>query len=96
LERDGQYFLTLLIAKTGPTAVLYLTRKTGEAIVINETVEITVVSVQGRTVKLGFNLPPGDSVLRKEVYERIQAENRAAAENARLPGGFTIPKEPEK
>lgn len=62
--------------------MLYLTRKPGESIVINEQVEITVVSVAGRTVKLGFNFPPGSSILRKEVFERIQAENRAAAETA--------------
>jgi len=62
--------------------VLYLTRKLGETIVINETVEVTVVSVSGKTVKLGFLFPPGATVLRKEVYERIQSENRAAAENA--------------
>lgn len=62
--------------------MLYLTRKPGESIVINEQVEITVVSVSGKTVKLGFSFPPGSSILRKEVFERIQAENRAAAETA--------------
>lgn len=62
--------------------MLYLTRKIGETIVINETVEVTVVSVSGKAVKLGFNFPPDVSVMRKEVFDRIQAENRAAAENA--------------
>ncbi len=62
--------------------MLYLTRKPGETIVINENVEITVVSVAGKVVKLGFNFPPDVSILRKEVFDRIQAENRAAAENA--------------
>lgn len=61
--------------------MLYLTRKIGETIVINEDVEITVVSVSGKVVKLGFNFPPDVTVMRKEVFERIQAENRAAAEN---------------
>lgn len=71
--------------------MLYLTRKIGEAIMINEDVEITVVSVNGKTVKLGFTFPPDARVLRKEVFERIQAENRAAAESAASLGPFTLP-----
>lgn len=62
--------------------MLYLTRKPGETIVINDSVEITVVSVSGKAVKLGFNFPPGVSVLRKEVFDRIQSENRAAAKTS--------------
>lgn len=62
--------------------MLYLTRKLGETIVINENVEITVVSVSGKVVKLGFNFPPDVTILRKEVFDRIQSENRAAAENS--------------
>lgn len=60
--------------------MLYLTRKIGESIVINDDIELTVVEVRGRSVKLGFTFPPTVSVLRREIYERIQAENKAAAE----------------
>lgn len=49
---------------------------------INENIEITVISVNGKAVKLGFNFPPEVSVLRKEVMERIELENRAAAKTA--------------
>jgi len=59
--------------------MLYLTRKIGESVMLNENVEITVVSVRGRTVKLGFVFPADVSVLRREIYDRIQEENRAAA-----------------
>lgn len=62
--------------------VLYLTRKIGETIVINENIEISVISVNGKVVKLGLNFPPDATVLRKEVLERIQMENRAAAKTA--------------
>ena len=61
--------------------VLYLTRKVGETVVINDTVEVTVVEVRGKSIKLGFTFPADASVLRKEIHERIQAENRAAAES---------------
>jgi carbon storage regulator len=59
--------------------MLYLTRKIGESVMLNENVEITVISVRGRTVKLGFVFPAEVSVLRREIYDRIQEENRAAA-----------------
>ena len=59
--------------------MLYLTRKLGESVLINEDIEITVVEVRGKSVKLGFTFPPGVSVLRRELYEKIQRENREAA-----------------
>ena len=59
--------------------MLYLSRKVGEAIVINNTIELTVVEVRGKTVKLGFVFPPEANVLRKEIYDKVHAENIAAA-----------------
>ncbi len=59
--------------------MLYLTRKVGEAIIINENIELTIVEVRGRSVKLGFDFPPDVTVLRRELYDKIQDENRAAA-----------------
>ncbi len=60
--------------------MLYLTRKIGESVIVNDNIVITVVDVRGKTVKLGFTFPSDATVLRQEIYERIQAENRAAAE----------------
>jgi carbon storage regulator len=60
--------------------MLYLTRKVGESVIINDNVEVTVIEVRGKSIKLGFTFPPEVSVLRREIYERIQAENRAATE----------------
>ena len=59
--------------------MLYLTRKIGESVIINDNVEVTVIAVHGKSIKLGFTFPPEISVLRREIYERIQEENRAAA-----------------
>ena len=59
--------------------MLYLTRKVGESVMLNENVEVTVVAVRGKTVKLGFVFPAEVSVMRREIYDRIQEENRAAA-----------------
>lgn len=60
--------------------MLYLTRKIGESIIINESIEVTVVEVRGKSIKLGFTFPPEASVLRREIFDRIQAENQAATE----------------
>lgn len=61
--------------------MLYLSRKVGESIIINNNIELTVVEVRGRTVKLGFNFPPDASVLRKEIFENIREQNMAAAKS---------------
>lgn len=59
--------------------MLYLTRRVGDSVVINDDIEITVVEVRGRSIKLGFTFPPGVSVLRRELYEKVQKENLEAA-----------------
>ena len=59
--------------------MLYLTRKVGESILINDDIEVTVVAVRGRSVKLGVIFPAGATVLRRELYEKIQRENEEAA-----------------
>lgn len=54
--------------------MLYLTRKVGESVIINDTIEVTVVAVRGKSTKLGFTFPPEASVLRREIHDRIRAE----------------------
>ncbi len=59
--------------------MLYLTRKIGESVIINDNIEVTVIDIRGKSIKLGFTFPSDATVLRREIFERIQAENRAAA-----------------
>lgn len=75
--------------------MLYLTRKSGESVIINDDIEVTVVDIRGRSVKLGFTFPQGASVLRRELYEKIQKENLEAAQTS---ADFlaSSAKEPEK
>ena len=63
--------------------MLYLTRKIGDSVVINGNIEVTVVEVRGRSVRLGFTFPAEATVLRREIFERVEAENRAAADAGR-------------
>ncbi len=62
--------------------MLYLSRKIGESVIINDEIEVKIVEVKGKSAKLGITFPEHATVLRREVYDRIQAENRAAAASA--------------
>jgi carbon storage regulator len=67
--------------------MLYLNRKPGEAVIINQSIEVRVVEVRGRTVKLGFTFPAEATVLREEIVLSIEQANRAAlAAVQALPG----------
>jgi carbon storage regulator len=58
--------------------MLVLSRKKGESIVIDDQIEVTVVAVEGDTIKLGIEAPKNISIHRKEIYLAIQEENKAA------------------
>lgn len=71
--------------------MLYLTRKIGESVIINGDIEVTVIEVRGRSVRLGFNFPSNASVLRREIFDRVQEENREAADAASVLEELTAP-----
>ena len=66
---------------TDEVAMLVLTRKVGEQIVIDGDIRITVSAVKGDRVKIAISAPPQIKVNRAEVAARIAAE---AAEDAVL------------
>lgn len=59
--------------------MLALSRKKGEALMINNDIEITVLEVKGEQVKLGISAPKEVPVYRKEVYVQIQESTKEAA-----------------
>ena len=58
--------------------MLALPRKKGEALVINNYIEITVLEIRGDQIKIGISAPKDVPIYRKEVYLQIQQENEAA------------------
>ena len=60
--------------------MLILPRRKNESIAIGDDVVVTVIDVRGDKVRLGINAPKEISVHRKEVYDAIRRENRAAAQ----------------
>ncbi|TMW72376.1 carbon storage regulator CsrA [Alteribacter natronophilus] len=59
--------------------MLVLSRKPGESIKIGDEIEVRIVETDGGQVKIGITAPADVEIHRKEVYEAIQAENRAAS-----------------
>ncbi len=59
--------------------MLVLTRKIGEGIVIGDDINITIVEMKGGSVRIGIDAPRDKKIYRQEVFDRIAAENRDAA-----------------
>jgi len=59
--------------------VLVLTRRTGDSIVIDGQVVVTILDVRGDVVRVGVEAPRDIQVHRAEVFQAVQEANRAAA-----------------
>jgi carbon storage regulator len=46
---------------------------------IGEDIEIIVLQVKGKNVKLGIKAPKDYSVFRREIYEQIKEQNKMAS-----------------
>ncbi len=77
--------------------MLILTRRAGEAILIDGGVRIVVLGTDGGGVRLGIEAPASIGIVREEVVQRITEENvrAGATEEARdwlqSLGGSTAP-----
>jgi len=60
--------------------MLILTRKIGESIHLGDEIEVTVLEMKGRQVRLGLKVPEDMPVYRDELYKKIQAENVQAVQ----------------
>jgi len=61
--------------------MLILTRRPGETLEIDGgKIEVTVLDIKGRQVRIGINAPPDVTIHRKEVAERIRAEEAGQEE----------------
>lgn len=59
--------------------MLYITRKKGESIIVNNTIKIEVVEIMGNKVKIGCSFPNDASILREELYLKIMAQNKSSS-----------------
>ena len=56
--------------------MLALSRKKGEALVVNNDIEITILEIKGDQVKIGISAPKNVPIYRKEVYVQIQEASK--------------------
>jgi carbon storage regulator len=59
--------------------MLILSRKPGDAILIGDGIRVVVVSSDRRGVRLGIEAPSDVTILREEIVEQINEENRRAS-----------------
>ena len=72
----------LLTYREGYSAMLVLSRKLNEKIVINNVVTVTVVEIRGDKVRLGIVAPKEVAVHRQEVYDAIHGKQPHTEEAA--------------
>ena len=65
--------------------MLVLTRREDESIMIGDDIEVKLLDVKDKQVKLGVLAPRHVAVHRREVYEAIQAENKQASAPTKMP-----------
>ena len=58
--------------------MLIITRKKGESIMIGDDIEITISKIDDGSVKIGIEAPKNVSILRKDLYEEVENENKEA------------------
>ena len=61
--------------------MLILSRKIDEKIMIGDNISVSIIEIRGDQVRIGVDAPRTVKVFRREVYDAILAENKAAAES---------------
>ena len=58
--------------------MLVITRRQGESLLIGDDIEITIAEAKDGSVKLAVKAPKEVTILRKELYKEVEAENKEA------------------
>jgi carbon storage regulator len=69
LKRD-QHVL-IYVSRSEGSHMLILSRRVGEALIIDKEVKVHVLGVNGNQIRIGIDAPKHVSVHREEVYQRI-------------------------
>lgn len=64
-----------------------LRRKVGESVVVNRTITVTILGVEGERVKLGFTAPADVAIAREELLHRSSSANAQDHLNQDSPTG---------
>lgn len=59
--------------------MLILSRKAGESVVLDGGIRLSILSTDGRTVRVGIEAPTDVRILRAEIVESVESETRRAS-----------------
>lgn len=59
--------------------MLILTRKKDESLILDNQIVIKIIDIGESSVRIGIEAPKNIEIHRKEIYDRIQEENKSAA-----------------
>ena len=59
--------------------MLMISRRIGERIVLDDDTEILVAEIHRRTVRLAVRASPGTQIMRGEIHDAVERQNRRAA-----------------
>ncbi|MHB1297447.1 MAG: carbon storage regulator [Gemmatimonadaceae bacterium] len=59
--------------------MLILARKAGDAVVLDGGIRLSILSTDGRTVRIGIEAPPEVRILRAEIVDSVESETRRAS-----------------
>ena len=79
----------LRVTKRRKWAMLVLSRKKNESIVINNDITIVVVEIRGDKVRLGVEAPKEVPVHRREVYDAIHRNDAVEGAEKKAAGADT-------
>ncbi len=71
--------------------MLILSRKAGDAIVIDGGIRIVVVHCDRGGVRIGIEAPPETTILRAELVDQVAAQNRRASVVTSVPAALVAP-----
>jgi carbon storage regulator len=70
--------------------MLVLTRKSGQQVIIDQNIIVTVVAIAGNRVRIGFEAPRTVPVLRAELAARLPAHLSDADSRRGIQGGSLV------
>ena len=65
----------------GGNAMLILSRKINEKIMIGDDISVSIIEIRGDQVRIGVDAPKSVKVFRQEVFDAIKAENKEASKS---------------
>lgn len=61
--------------------MLVVSRKIGETIVIGDNIEVCILDIGEGIVKIGIEAPKRIKILRKELFNEVEKENKESIKN---------------